>query len=57
MTHPDHARELSDLGVEYSFDVLAEAGAGFASDLMGRVRGPEGDELLEPGTWKPDADR
>jgi len=36
-SYPDEARELRDLGVEFAFDVFAEAGAGFASDLASRL--------------------
>jgi glutathione-regulated potassium-efflux system ancillary protein KefC len=37
-SYPDEARELRDLGVEFAFDVFAEAGAGFATDLASRLR-------------------
>jgi hypothetical protein len=37
-SYPDEALELRSLGVEFAFDVFAEAGAGFASDLAGRLR-------------------
>lgn len=50
-TYPDDAQELRDLGVEFAFDVFAEAGAGFASGLAGRVlkrSEPNGGEDVEP---------
>lgn len=37
-SYPDEAQELRSLGVEFAFDVFAEAGAGFASDLADRLR-------------------
>lgn len=37
-SYPDEASELRGLGVEFAFDVFAEAGAGFASDLADRLR-------------------
>ena len=37
-SYPDEAQELRTLGVEFAFDVFAEAGAGFASDLADRLR-------------------
>lgn len=36
-TYSDDAQELRGLGAEFAFDVFAEAGAGFASDLAGRL--------------------
>jgi glutathione-regulated potassium-efflux system ancillary protein KefC len=36
-TYPDDAQELRDLGAEFTFDVFAEAGTGFASDLADRL--------------------
>lgn len=37
-TFPDQARELERMGVDVTFDVYAEAGAGFANDLKNRFR-------------------
>ncbi len=57
-TYPDDARELRDLGAEFAFDVFAEAGAGFASHLAGRLldrSDPNGDrdDAEEPPRWQP----
>jgi Trk K+ transport system NAD-binding subunit len=35
---PDHAEQLRRLGVDFAFDVYAEAGSGFANDVRGRIR-------------------
>jgi hypothetical protein len=44
-TYPDDARELRALGADVAFDVYAEAGTGFASDLRFRMlNGGEADE-------------
>lgn len=37
--YPDQAAELEDLGVEFAFNIYAEAGAGFANDLRLRFHG------------------
>lgn len=47
-TYPDDARELRRLGVEYAFDVFAEAGAGFATDLATRLGEPQPDRPDTP---------
>lgn len=39
--YADEAQELRDLGVEFTFDLFAEAGAGFAADLEARFRQPD----------------
>lgn len=39
--HPDEVEELKNAGVDFSFDILAEAGAGFAGDLIRRIDGEE----------------
>ena len=36
--YPDDARRLRELGVDFAFDVYAEAGAGFAGDLRTKIR-------------------
>jgi predicted Kef-type K+ transport protein len=37
-TYPDEAQQLRDLGVDFAFDVYAEAGSGFAGDLRSKIR-------------------
>ncbi len=57
--YPDDAQELRQLGVEFAFDVFAEAGAGFATDLSGRLNAarddatPQDDGLRAPGDTQP----
>lgn len=36
--YPDEAQPLRDIGVEYAFDIHAEAGRGFAEDLLRQQR-------------------
>jgi len=47
--YPDDARELQQLGVEFAFDVFAEAGAGFATDLASRLGDSPPDDPDTPG--------
>ena len=54
-TYPDDAQDLRDLGVEFAFDVFAEAGAGFASDVTGRFA-RRADEDERRGNPLPKAD-
>lgn len=51
-TYPDDAQELRDLGAEFAFDVFAEAGTGFASDLAGRLLRKPGSEGPDETAWR-----
>ena len=48
-SYPDEAQQLRILGVEFAFDVFAEAGTGFASDLASRLRTAPAKETPMPG--------
>lgn len=41
--YPDDAEQLKELGVDFAFDVYAEAGSGFAVDLRRKIRDDGGD--------------
>ncbi len=49
--YPDDADQLRDIGVDFAFDVYAEAGSGFAGDLRSKIQ----DEAGENTEDKPDS--